>query len=134
MICKKCGSEASKYVRKDVAHVGEYCATCGAWKKWISKAEQAGKTITDGVAISTENTQTVKGYSNSTCMAMSDIPSNMASREPDLQVNIAPRGVAVITVSDGETLELTNVTVRVNRNGVTICDVAGNQVKTYRFN
>ena len=149
MQCNKCGCTDSKYIRKDVAHVGEYCANCGKWKRWISKKDQYGKDIQDGIptSVAPNNTQPQTGYSfasvttpvvnrqpvNSACADISDIPGTMARPEKPLQINITPRGVTTVTVSTGEVIELSSISIRVNKAGVTITDVAGNQIKSFKF-
>ena len=70
---------------------------------------------------------------NSTCADIRDIPPTMAKPKKELQFVIAPRGVTTVTASNGDIIELTNISVRVNKNGITICDVAGNQVKSFKF-
>ena len=34
--CKKCGHDSFEY-RESGNHVGQYCAKCEAWQKWISQ-------------------------------------------------------------------------------------------------
>lgn len=36
MNCPKCGADTFKYKEKG-PHVGEYCARCGQWIRWVPK-------------------------------------------------------------------------------------------------
>lgn len=37
MTCKYCGSDEFDIIKKDDAHIGMYCKTCGKWIKWVGK-------------------------------------------------------------------------------------------------